>query len=229
VNSQITDLVNLKYVLLSPGAQSPGPKFALAYDGFDARIFRNNKVFPRAFLVSRARTCVSDPAALALIREGQINLRDEVVVAGCPQLTSGKPLGGAAQVLSYEPERVVVHADIQSPAFLVLTDTYDSGWRVWVDGQQAPLLRADYAFRAVALGTGSHTVTFTYFPPMFRLGLVLSCVALLVLTAMVLMPRFAYERGSSEVLIMTKEPCSDREQLRRRVAVLAPGIRRQLR
>lgn len=179
LDSQITDLVNLKYLLLPPGAPSPGPKFRLVYDGPDGRVYQNTKVFPRAFLVPHARTCLSDATALDLIRGGNINLQDEVVIAGCPHIASGWPLHATPVVEHYGPERVVVHADVQSPAFLVLTDTYDAGWRVWVDGREASLLRADYAFRAVALGPGSHTVKFRYRPPMFRLGLVLSIIALL--------------------------------------------------
>ena len=179
LNSPITDLVNLKYEFLPPGAPSPGPKFRLVYEGSDGQIYRNTNVFPRAFLVPHARTCLNNDTALALLRAGKIDLLNEVVIAGCYHLASGKSPYGIPEVQRYEPERVVVHVDIQSPAFLVLTDTYDAGWRVWVDGREAPLLRADYAFRAVALGPGSHKVKFLYRPLLFRAGLVLSIVALL--------------------------------------------------
>ena len=147
--------MNLKYVLFPPGAQSPGPKFTLVYDGPDGRIYRNSRVFPRAFLVASFRNCVDDAAALALIRGGQINLREEVLIAGCTRdFASAPSIDATAEVQRYEPERVVLHADIRSPAFLVLSDTYDAGWRVSVDGREAPLLRADYAFRAVAPAPG---------------------------------------------------------------------------
>jgi hypothetical protein len=178
MNSQIFDLVNLKYILLPPGAPSPGPKFRLEYDGPDSRIYRNAKVFPRAFLVSRARTCLNDDAALALVRGGKIDLENEVVIGGCRQLMSADSPQVIPEVQRYEPERVVVHANVHNAAFLVLTDTYDPGWQVWVDGREADLLVADYAFRAVALGAGSHTVVFLYRPLMFHVGLLLSIVAL---------------------------------------------------
>jgi hypothetical protein len=185
LNSPIADLVNLKYELLPPGTPNPAAKFRLVYDGSDGRIYRNTNVFPRAFLVPRARTCLNDATALALIREGKIDLEREVVIAGCHNMASGRSLDGIPQVQRYEPERVVVHADLQSPGFLVLTDTYDAGWRVWVDGREAPLLGADYAFRAVALRPGSHKVVFRYRPLMFRAGLVLSIIALLGTVALI--------------------------------------------
>lgn len=186
LNSQIFDLVNLKYILLPPGAPSPGPKFRLEYDGPDGWIYRNTKVFPRAFLVSRARACPNAQAALSLVRGGKINLENEVVIEGHPQLMSTHSPHDIAEVQRYEPERVVVHANVLNTAFLVLTDTYDPGWQVWVDGREAELLAADYAFRAVSLGAGSHTVVFLYRPLVFRIGLLLSVVTLFGTMALVL-------------------------------------------
>jgi hypothetical protein len=49
------------------------------------------------------------------------------------------------------------------------------GWMV----ARSPLLRADYAFRAVALDPGSHKVKFLYHPFTAVLGLALSIIALL--------------------------------------------------
>jgi hypothetical protein len=178
LSSQITDLVNLKYILLPPGAPSPGPKFQLVYDGPDGRIYQNSNVFPRAFLVSSARACLDDTSALALIRSGKVDLRRKVIIAGCPMVTSGDSISGTLYVEHYGSQRITVHADVQSPAFLVLTDSYDSGWRVWVDGHEVPLLRADYAFQAVALSPGSHKVKFLYRPFTVVGGLMLSIIAL---------------------------------------------------
>ncbi len=185
LSSQAADLVNLKYVLLPPAAPSPSPKFHLVYDGPDGRIYQNSNVFPRAFLVPGARACLDDTSALALIRSGKVDLRREVIIAGCPHVISGGSFSGTLQVEHYGPQRITVHADVQSHAFLVLTDSYDSEWRVWVDDHEVPLLRADYAFRAVALGPGSHKVKFLYHPFTVVLGLVLSIIALLGTAALI--------------------------------------------
>jgi hypothetical protein len=192
LTSQVTDLVNLKYVLLPPGVPSLGLKFQLVYDGPDGRIYQNRNVFARAFLVRRARVCLDDTSALALIRSGKIDLRREVIIAGCPEAISGRGLSvsgesfsGTVKVEHYGAQRITLHGDVPSPAFLVLTDSYDSEWRVWVDGHEVPLLRADYAFRAVALGPGSHKVEFLYDPFTVILGLVLSIIALLAIVILI--------------------------------------------
>jgi hypothetical protein len=188
LSSQVTDLVNLKYVLLPPAAPSPGAKFQLVYDGPDGRIYQNSNVFPRAFLVPGARACLDDASALALVRSGQVDLRREVIIAGCPQVISGGSFSGTLHVEHYGPQRITVRAHVENPAFLVLTDTYDSEWRVWVDGREVPLLRADYAFRAVALSPGSHNVKLLYHPFSVILGLVLSIIALLGTSSLIFAP-----------------------------------------
>ncbi len=188
LNSRLTDFLNLKYVLLPPGAAKPGPKFVLAYDGPDARIFRNREVFPRAFLVSQARSCVGDGAAVTAIRSGHLDLRREVVLSDCVASPPAASTQAAGEIEVYEPERVVVRAIANAPGFLVLTDTYDPGWQVSLDGHDAPLLRADHAFRAVALGPGSHRVEFLYRPLAFRVGLVFSLGALVLMVALISLP-----------------------------------------
>jgi uncharacterized membrane protein YfhO len=60
----------------------------------------------------------------------------------------------------------------------LLLDTYFPGWKATVDGRTTPIYRADYNFRAVSLPEGAHTVTFTYRPLSFRLGLGTSGVML---------------------------------------------------
>jgi Bacterial membrane protein YfhO len=176
---QLFNLLNLKYILVAPGSASPAPGFRLVYDGADGRIYQNMSVFPRVFLVPVARTCLDDAAALALIRSGKIDLRREVIISGCRQLISGVSPSGNLTVEQYGPQRIDVRARVENPAFLVLTDTYDSDWCVWLDNRPVPLLRADYAFRAVALGPGTHKIQFRYRPLTVVVGLALSIIGLI--------------------------------------------------
>jgi uncharacterized membrane protein YfhO len=51
------------------------------------------------------------------------------------------------------------------------------GWTARVNGSPAPLLRADYLFRAVAFPAGMSRVEFRYEPRSFRLGVAVSLVS----------------------------------------------------
>ena len=75
-----------------------------------------------------------------------------------------------AEVRDYRPNRVVIGVESETPAYLVLTDVWYPGWTVSVDGQTAPLYRANFVFRAAAIPAGRHEVIFTFAPASYRWG-----------------------------------------------------------
>src|SRR5207248_5912998 len=87
-------------------------------------------------------------------------------------------VGPVPTISSYEPNRVAVEASTLRIGYLVLADVSFPGWTVRVDGVEQPLLRADRIFRAVQLAPGEHEVLFEYKPLSFRLGGLLSLLAI---------------------------------------------------
>jgi len=92
-----------------------------------------------------------------------------------------EPAHHPATLRAYEPNRVVIDVETDRPGLLILTDTYYPGWRAEVDGQDAPIYRADGLFRAIAIGPGSHAVVLTYLPWSFLIGLVMTMSTALLL------------------------------------------------
>jgi hypothetical protein len=66
----------------------------------------------------------------------------------------------SVKVVSYGIPSQTYSATLASPGLLYVADNYFPGWKVKVDGEERPLLKADYTFRAVALGAGTHEVEF---------------------------------------------------------------------
>ena len=75
-----------------------------------------------------------------------------------------------AKITKYDVNRVEIVADMKSPGFLVLSDTYYPGWKAYVNGKQKKIFIADYTLRAVFLDKGRHIVEFVYEPLLFKLG-----------------------------------------------------------
>ncbi len=88
---------------------------------------------------------------------------------------------GRIEIVRYSPNqvRLIVHTD--TPAFLVLSDVYYPGWRGTVDGEEAPIYRADATFRGIVVPAGSHEVRMDFTPGSFRIGLGLAVGGLLIL------------------------------------------------
>jgi uncharacterized membrane protein YfhO len=63
---------------------------------------------------------------------------------------------------------------------LVCSESNMNGWTATVDGRPAQILAANYAFRAIEVPPGAHTIHLSYYPPGLTGGLSLAFFGLLV-------------------------------------------------
>jgi hypothetical protein len=159
------------------------PALPLAYRR-DLRVYANPRALPRAGVVDTQRVVASEEAELdAVLDPGFDGRRTVVTSTPLPGLRRG-PSGGAAgsaRIVAYEHERVVVEATARRPSELVLTDLHYPGWKVELNGESAELHRVNYLLRGTSLPAGRHRVEFRYEPAAWRVGWVVSLVALAAL------------------------------------------------
>lgn len=144
-------------------------------------VLENPNPLPRAFIVYHARHTASAAAALAAITAPEFEPRNTVVLEDYdapPSLPPAEDFGVEANIIEYEPTRVVVETNAPRAGYLVLTDTYYPGWRVRVDDVPETIARANYLFRAVPIAPGHHVVEFVYAPFSFKAGVAMSMVGL---------------------------------------------------
>jgi uncharacterized membrane protein YfhO len=53
---------------------------------------------------------------------------------------------------------------------VILADVYYPGWRLTIDGRDAPIYRANRTMRGAAVPAGRHRLTYTFAPTSFRVG-----------------------------------------------------------
>jgi len=147
-------------------------------------IFAYNQVYPRAFLASSYVVAHSDKESVDTLFAKDFDRRNTLVLEEKPGIEPASG-SGSTVIKNYTPNKVTVETTADAPKLLFLSDVYDAGWRVTVDGKEARMYRANYDFRAVAVQPGTHTVVFTYTPEEFRWGIILSIIGvggILVLT-----------------------------------------------
>jgi hypothetical protein len=151
------------------------------------RVWRVPGALPRSWVVGCSRAADRD-AALRALADPAFDPTREVIL---PTAAAGSDCApaGRSRVVLLEPDRLSLDVQATAPGFAVLADSWDPGWRVTVDGRPAPLLRANVAFRAVAVSSGRHVVEMRYRPRSVLEGLTLSAASLLVLAAMALRGR----------------------------------------
>lgn len=93
--------------------------------------------------------------------------------------------GDDCSILSSRVTPNLFRAEVQSarPCFIALTDKNYPGWRVYVNGKRQDVVKTDYLFKGVYLGSGANSVEFRFFPASFYAGLGLCGAGFLCLMA----------------------------------------------
>lgn len=178
-SSPLYSFLNAKYLITQKGA-SPGEGYLLAFDG-DPRVdIYRTTAFPRAFIVYRSQVVVDHESAWAAIQAPGFDPAKALVVEGGKAL-EGDASEGRAVITSYSLNEIGLEVEAAKEGYLVLSEVYYPGWRAYVDGTEEPLLRANYAFRAVYLEPGSHEVRLAFAPTSWKVGLLIGAGTWLVL------------------------------------------------
>ena len=75
------------------------------------------------------------------------------------------------EIVSRTPDRIVMKIARREQAWLVAAQTWYPGWKARLNGEETPVLRANYAFQAVEIPPGSWTLELSFEPQSWRLGL----------------------------------------------------------
>ena len=72
---------------------------------------------------------------------------------------------GTLTLHSYQPNHLVYHSSNNRPGVALFSEIYyPDGWQVSIDGQPAPMARANYVLRALHLPAGQHTIEMRFDP-----------------------------------------------------------------
>ncbi len=224
------DLANVEFLFTTHTLSSAsGTRWPLWKKDGDARIYRNPSVLPRAYAVATIKV-VAPTQAIDAVYDPAFDPRQTAVVeepvyqsgsAGSMELASknepdvsfrysgnqGSHLALEARttIVSYQPERVVLDADVAKPALVVLSDSYAAGWQVAVDGVPTHMYRANAVFRGVFVSSGRHQIVFRYVPQDVLWGTVVAgSTLLLCLLSCWQLHRHRLKRGIDEPVLEEK-------------------------
>ncbi|MBI3559190.1 YfhO family protein, partial [Candidatus Gottesmanbacteria bacterium] len=150
-------------------------------------IYENKEAFSRTFLAGSYRV-VSHGDVINLIYDPTVNLRETIILERDPNI--GVLATGSANIVIYEPNKVVIETQSTGPGLLFLSDTYFPGWQATINGVKREIYRANYAFRAVIVPAGQNKIEFVYQPESFRWGIAASFLGLGILACLLLLRHF---------------------------------------
>jgi hypothetical protein len=178
----------------------PEGKFQRVLEANGVTVHENLNFHPRAWIVHAAEVVPDQATARERFAAGEPNLashvlltQDQAEIAAAETLGAGDTEAAASQagIVHYGSSEIEIAVSAAAPGYLVLSEVWYPGWRATVDGQDAPVLRANYAQRAIAIPAGESTVHLQFWPNLWTWGLVLGGVGILAVVGALTGSRFA--------------------------------------
>jgi hypothetical protein len=148
------------------------------------RVGKLENEIPYAFLVLNG-TVKSEENILQFMKSDDFDPLKIVVFSKSPKqrhrpTESALPFEGSCHVLSYGTEEIRFRVSCNQPAYLVMSEIWYPGWSAFVDGKETKVICGNYLFRVVPVDKGNHEVTLNFVSWPFRVGGLISLVALAV-------------------------------------------------
>jgi hypothetical protein len=142
-------------------------------------VLEDSLALPRAYLADAVEVVEDDDALIARLRSPETDLRQTALLSEPIQGLDGRaatsPADSAATATvrldRYTPDEIVWTVQADRPRLLVASELhYPAGWTAQVDGEAAPIVRANFLARGVAVPAGEHIVTMRFEPTAHALG-----------------------------------------------------------
>jgi hypothetical protein len=190
------DALNVRYVIAPAPIQWPDKRFVevdkfedvpafVFYRGMNTQnlwLYRNQAFLRRAFwvtdVISVGNAKIMESALL------KTNLRRQAVIgaedgkaARYPSLPDPKD---RVDIARSEPGNLVLQLTNANRRFLVISEVWHPGWTATIDGRPLPLHQTDLALLGAWIEPGEHRLVLAFTPSNWRLGLILSAIALAI-------------------------------------------------
>lgn len=172
-SQNMLNMLNTKYIIYSPGA-TPITNYRALGDVWT--VSEINWVDTPNDEIDALETI--EPAKTAVI-----NREFEDLLQGF----SGGDARAAIQLTAYAPNELVYDFKSQADELVVFSEIWTrEGWSLFVDGEEHPLLRANYLLRAALIPAGDHTLEMRYEPAVWAIGETISLISSLALILLAL-------------------------------------------
>lgn len=161
----VLDMLNTRYLIVPDASGAP-------------QAVPRGTEFGAAWFVDTV--VLADTPQEEIDRLGELNLRRAAVVAAADaEAVAALPAApepdddslATIELVEYRPNYLKYKSTAPREMLAVFSEIfYDKGWSAWIDGVEAPCLRADYLLRAMVLPEGVHTVEWRFRAPGWSLA-----------------------------------------------------------
>lgn len=195
LNSPLLDLLNVRYLIV-PRDIPPGrpdllhiaQQWPTVFVSDLVRVLENPDAQAQAWIVHTARQ-LPTAEALAALSSGAVDPDREVLLETSPPALapSADPAAERVTVVESGGDEVRLEITTDTPGVVVISATYDSGWKATVNGDDTNVMPANGALQAVAVPAGTSSVTLRYAPQTLQIGVAITALTLILVVALPLL------------------------------------------
>lgn len=203
VNSRLLDLINTKYffVLKASKEKSPDPngfipeaynnkKYKKVFEDKSVAVLENTNALPRAFMVYDWEILKEESEILDKILDPNFPIDKKIIledsIPGIPEASQVK-IFNTVKYQKYNSQGSKINISTEKDGLLFVSDLYYPGWKVYINGKESKIYKANHTFRATLIPKGDHTINFAYKPDTFFKGVWAGAFSLIALIAILLL------------------------------------------
>jgi hypothetical protein len=160
-NTEILNMLNVKYVIQT---DKEGKEYPII----------NPDANGNAWFVSQVKWVQNsddEMKALDKLNSKEVAVINENEFAAIKNKAFAKDSSAILTLDSYKPNNLKYTSINSKEGLAVFSEMYyERGWKALVDGKETPIMRADYALRAIVVPAGKHSIEFKFDPQVVKTG-----------------------------------------------------------
>ncbi len=175
-DESILDMLNTRYLIVPSS------------DGRSREVVRRGTELGAAWFVEGVEKANSPQYEIEMLGEADLS-RYAIVGADFESSKSRYGADGTIELVDYKPHHLTYEYSSDTEAFAIFSEIYyDKGWSAYIDGEEAPYIRANYLLRAMELPAGDHTVEWRFRAPQWEVveGVTLAASLAILLSLFIL-------------------------------------------
>jgi hypothetical protein len=175
----VLNMLNTKYLLL-PTAGGRSDSAALNPDALGPVWFVRGIRFeqtPRSVMDALTGLDTKDTAVVFANDPATHDLRSDIRTPIMPP-SIGATIGDSIFLTHNDNDEMIYHTTASHPRFAVFSEVYyNRGWKAYIDGTEAPIIRTNFVLRGLAIPAGQHEIRFTFHPASYYTGRTIQVIA----------------------------------------------------
>lgn len=163
ITSPLFPLLQVRYVLSLDALVDS--RFIKVFEEGQTKVYEYLHVLPRMFPVERVTQVTGEKEIITALHDPSFDPRMTAIVE-TPLSMVAAPVTASESVLitGRSPNSMIAQASLMEDHFVVLLQSYDPQWNVFIDGTPTNIMRTNDVFSGFVVPKGSHTIQLLYSP-----------------------------------------------------------------